>query len=511
MDWPKLFTVNHTRTGNDMVDQNVSNSGSIEVEFERRLANASGISPVFPHAAKEQMRAMIEQIARTDAHLVEIRSTKQEIPYKAGFAAEEWHAETFNLDAILKNDGARAYTDKYPEFTAAGYKRNDTPDIVVLSESSPTVEAQLKYYATADDTSKALRQIDPNSGDIKYAEMDILIGPSDQVEDIIKAAKKTKLKEEHNRPVVAEAARMVEEKTSGSLKNGEIESTPLSSHDAKLIAKDPDAKVKTTVENRYKTASTVKKMQEAAVGAAAMSAIISGTVNIVAYARQVQEGKLDASEAVIKIASETAASAADSALKAAASTGLQSLIIRYGSEELVRKMAGRGMGALVRSNAASVAVVCAIDLIKDVVMFSAGQITAKELQERSGKNVLATSAGAFGGSLGALTCGGLAAGTFAAGTLPIIGSIAGALICSMAMDIAIENGIEAPYREIVSNAASLRDSARLLEEVSQQIFMGQVTFELFLIKDARTDERFKRRTVDSSAATDIMRRSIDRI
>jgi hypothetical protein len=79
------------------------------------------------------------------------------------------------------------------------------------------------------------------------------------------------------------------------------------------------------------------------------------------------------------------------------------------------------------------------------------------------------------------------------------------------MDFAVENGIEAPYREIVSNAGSLRDSARLLEDVSQQIFMGQVTFQQFLIEDARTDERFKRRTAESATLTDSMRRSVDRI
>ena len=252
-------------------------------------------------------------------------------------------------------------------------------------------------------------------------------------------------------------------------------------------------------------------MQEAASGAAAMSAIVSGTVNIVTYTKMVREGRLDPSEAVIMIATETAASAADSAIKAAAATGTQSLIVRYGSQELIRKMAGQGVGALVRSNAVSVATVCAIDAIKDLVLFGAGKITADQLKERAGKNILNTSAASMGGTLGALACGGLASGAFAATALPIVGGLAGGLICSMAMDMAIENGIEAPYRELVSNAASLTDSARLLEEVSQQIFRGQVTFQGFLVADAEQDSRFNDRSAQSAELTENLRHSIDRL
>lgn len=487
-------------------------SAVLEREFERRLSNVSGASPVFPHAAKEQMRAMLEQIARTDKNLARVRSTDQSVKVRAGFAAEEWHAETFNLDAILKNDGSRAYTDKCREFGHAGHQVNGTADVVVFQDGQAVHEAQAKYYASAEKTYGEMRQVDAD-GVIKYEGMDSLIGPSDQVEKVADIARRNRIKEEAKgtRPAVEKAAGMVEEKATATLKVGETESTPLSKAEAEALARDGAAKVKTTVEDRYKTASTLTKMQEAAAGAAAMSAIIAGTINIFTNVRLVREGKLEPSEAAIRIAAETAASAADSALKAAATTGAHSLLVRYGSQELVRKLAGQGAAALVRSNAVSVAVVCTIDLIKDLVLFGAGRITASQLEERAGKGVLTTSAGVLGGTLGGLACGGMASGVFVVGAVPLIGSIAGGLICSMAMELAVENGIEAPYRELVSNAVALRAAAQLLDEVARQILEGQVAFESALLKETALDERFQQEAECGATLNAIMQRAIDRI
>ncbi|MDG5497907.1 hypothetical protein [Niveispirillum sp. BGYR6] len=484
----------------------------IETKFERGFANAAGVNPVFSHAAKEQMRAMVEQIMRTDANLAGIRGTAQGTAHKAGFAAEEWHSSTFNLDSILNNDGVRAYTDKYTEFSDAGYKINDTPDIVIMKNGEEVSKIQSKYYKSAKETYKALREVD-KEGNIKYHEMDSFIAPSDQAQDVADIARryKTKEQEKGTRPAVEQAAGMVEAKTTDSLSTDGAQSTPLSKSQAERLAREADPDFKRDVENQYKTSSTQQRVREAAVSAAAMSAIISGVVNTFAYSKQVREGKLAASEAAVKIAAETAAAAADSALKAAAVTGTHSLLARYGSQELMRKMAGRSIGALTRSTAVSVVAVSAVDLIKDIVLFSAGKITLQQLEERSGKGILNTSAATLGGTLGALTGGGLAVGTFVAPAVPVLAGLVGGLICSMAMDFAIENGIEAPYRQLLSNATTLRDAAYLLDEVSQNVFHGQVAFYQYLIEDAAADKQFNQMMSDSADLTIAMQRSIDRI
>jgi hypothetical protein len=490
-----------------MANENLMSDGdTIEREYDRRIANASGVNPVFSHAAKEQMRAMIEQIARTDKHLSQISSTNQHIAVKAGFAAEEWHAETFNLDAILKDVKLRASTDKY-----GWEKRNGIPDIKIDENGKVVAEAQLKYYKDAETTAAQMGQLNPD-GTPKYEGMG-LIGPADQIDGIKNAAHRTRLKEEAKgtRPGVADAAQNVEDKASANLDVGGVQSTPLDKKGAEAVAKDKNTQAKVDVENRYKTKSTTLKMKEAAVGAAAMSAIVAGTVNVVRYTQMVRDGELNPSEAVVKIAGETAAAAADSAVKAAAATGVQSLIVRYGSEELVRKMAGQSIGVLARSNAVSIATVCAIDAIKDIVLFSAGKISAKQLEERAGKNILNTSAATMGGSLGALVCGGLAAGTFTAAALPIIGGLAGGLIASMAMDLAIENGIEAPYRELVANTALLREANQMLVETSERFAKGQKCFERFLIEDAELESAFQQQQKRSEISSQNMRSAIDKI
>ncbi len=67
-------------------------------------------------------------------------------------------------------------------------------------------------------------------------------------------------------------------------------------------------------------------MGNAAVGAAALSAVISGSINTVRYIQLAREGKISIEDATFKIVGETVASAADSAVKAASTTGLNSLI-----------------------------------------------------------------------------------------------------------------------------------------------------------------------------------------
>jgi hypothetical protein len=94
---------------------------------------------------------------------------------------------------------------------------------------------------------------------------------------------------------------------------------------------------------------------------------------------------------------------------------------------------------------------------------------------------------------------------------PFIGGAVGALVASMAMDVAIEAGIEAPYREVVGNTTALRDSARLLEDVSRAVFQGQVHFSAFLTMDARLDTALRSALADGSVMGAGMAAAIDRI
>ncbi len=104
---------------------------------------------MFPSAAREQMAQMVETIARADENIAGRLATNQKIDVKGGFIAEEFHAETYNLDAILKGDSSRAITDRYKtEWHEQGLKGNDNPDIVIIENGEIVVKAQSKYMKT---------------------------------------------------------------------------------------------------------------------------------------------------------------------------------------------------------------------------------------------------------------------------------------------------------------------------------------------------------------------------
>ena len=461
-------------------------SEKIDKKFEDAFRRAGYTSPVFTHAAKQQMGKMVEQIARSNENYNARLSGDLTSARKGGFMSEEYHTESFNLDAILKDKDTRAYTDQYKtEWAEQGRAGNDgVADIINVEDGKTVHTAQSKYYddpAKTGGSNKGFSTVD--DGRPKYGDADTYLAPSDQVSDIKKGAGEKAAGESD--PVKRDAYRQTEKKTSGKLKHGEVESSELTKSEADSMGRGDMSKVRKT-ESEYQTKSTVLQMKRAAVGAAAISAVVSGTVNTVRYIQLASEGKISADEAVVKIVAETAASAADSAVKASAVVGTQSLMVRYGAEKVViGALAKSGFNALVRTNAVTVGVVCGIDMIKDMVALGMGNLTKEEFCERQGKNVLNTTAGVTGGALGAIAAESAFVGAtgLLATAAPFLGGLAGGLIAGLAMNMAIENGVEKPYRELVSNTSALVSAARELEMVSRNVFGAQVIFTKVIERD----------------------------
>ena len=187
-----------------------------------------------------RLHALALQIAETGKQLDAIAATQQNISIKAGLAAEEMHAGSFNNDAIIKGESVRAHTDRHPGFVAAGHNRNGPADIVMTDSNEIVGLAQVKTYKSAEKSATALRVLLPD-GSPKY-EGQTLIGPADQTEGIKEEAHRTFLKERlpAGRPAVAAAAQMVENNISDRLSHGRVESAPLTLADARAIAKHPD-------------------------------------------------------------------------------------------------------------------------------------------------------------------------------------------------------------------------------------------------------------------------------
>lgn len=458
------------------------------------VGHLTAANAAWPKSAQEQMLKMVDEIASRDNYIKDLISTNQGIPVKAGFAAEEIHAETFNLDAILQEKTARALTARNLNSNLS--KTDHIADGMIVDNGEVAKIYQDKYWATAQKTAKEMRRLNPD-GSHHYDGADGFVGPSDQVNPTDGSASisdnlhRTKLHETSHRQSVADAADYVGKRVTDRYQHDGIESRPTTLQESRSVAKDnPEGRaLRQDYQNQYMQRSTLQQMGKAAAGAAAISAIIAGTLSTTQYLKLVKEGKITQGEAVKGILKTTAVASADSALKAAAATGAVSTVTRL-APQLV---AQQSMKAMLLKGTVGGAAICAVDAIECLVLVAAGKMTPAQMETRVGKNVFQTSGAVFGSSIGTTIAASLGA---TAGLAPILAGVAGALIGGIAVSIAIENGIEKPYREVMSNTVALTSAGEAMTECSQAFEYGQKALAGFMVIgsdiDASTAVQFTR-------------------
>lgn len=427
------------------------------------------VCTIWPAAAADQMGKIIEQCRLTDKILATDGRIAGNAPLatRAGFVAEEIHAETFNLDAILKGKNVKAFTDRYPNSPLSS--NNPTNDIVITKDGEVVQGAQLKYYKDGQTTANAFR--DTRDGIAHYQETDAMVGPSDQLQDIQEAARRTELKNQGTRPQVSEAARDVQAKATDRLQQDGVESKPLTKKGAEKIAKggEEGKGAHRKIQNEYKVKSTVQQTMRAAGSAAVVTTVIAGTINTVNCLSKVKKGEMTVPDAVTYILKNTAIAAGDSALKAAGATAAVSLTARVIPEFF--------QGTVLQANLASGAVagtaICAVDVVECLVLVAAGRMTWKEMETRTGKNIFQTGAGVVGASIGA------ALGAPAGPVGMMIGSLIGGMITSVSMTIAIENHIEKPFREIMKNTEMLVQAENVMSNAVSYMAQAEEVFGNF--------------------------------
>lgn len=433
---------------------------------ERKHAIFQSISacPIWRGQAAEQISQMLGQIEQANVMLNNISMTTQNAAIKGGFAAEVFHAESFNLDAILKDKDVRAFTDGFAN-TPLG--RNDQlHDIVVMKDGKQVLGAQLKYFKDADATQKAFRST--KDGIHQYENSDLFLAPSDQVEGVRASAQKTVSRNQETRPEVSRAAEKVRDNTGGQLDVDGVQSTPLSKSESKDLGsgtkqgKDLHEQMQTDYLNK----STLQQSVKAAGTAAVITAVTAGCINSFQYLKQVQDGKLDAAEAAHLILKDTVIAAGDAALKAGAATAGVSIAAR----SLPDLFAGSAFKTSMASGAIAGAAICAVDAVQCVILFAVGKMSREELETRTGKNIFQTGAAVVGSSVGA------SIGALGGPAGALVGSLVGGAITSIAMSIALDNHIEKRFQltlaateQVVSNGMSARDTLQYLQ-LSQEYF-----------------------------------------
>lgn len=194
----------------------------IQEDNNNSLGSIVAANPAYGINASEQISNMLFESNQADKILEQIARTAQSDAVKGGFAAETWHAETLNLDAILKGKSVRAFTDSYQNSPLT--KNNALNDIVVVDKGKQIYGVQVKYYKDGDATQKAFREM--KDGIPKYKESDGFLAPSDQLIDVKTSARQTVLKNQQTRPEVADAAQDVANKSIDKIKVEDVEFKP---------------------------------------------------------------------------------------------------------------------------------------------------------------------------------------------------------------------------------------------------------------------------------------------
>jgi len=442
-------------------------------EVKRAMAQSVSLCPIWTMQASEKAGRMIGEITQANAILNKVSATAQSAAVKGGFAAEGWHAESFNLDAILKDKDVRAFTDNFANTPLA---RNDmTHDIVVMRGDEQVLGAQLKYFKDADATQKAFRST--KDGVHSYKDSDLFLGPSDQIEGVKLSAQRDVLRNQHTRPEVSRAAEKVRDNTAGHLEADGVQSTPLSKRDAEHLgtANKTGKELHERMQTGYLNKATIQQSLRAAGSAAIITTVVAGSINTFQSIKQLKDGRITAEQATRQILLDTAIAAGDSALKAGVASASVSMA--------ARSMPGLFTGTVFKRSFANGAVagvaVCAVDLVQCVVMFSAGKMTLEEMETRTGKNLFQTSAGVAGASVGA------AVGALGGPAGALVGSLVGGLITTLAMNIALDNHIEKEFQltltsteQLVGSAMDMRDALAYLH--TSQVFYADFHKGLYL-------------------------------
>ncbi|EKO3921865.1 hypothetical protein MRM63_09940 [bacterium 19MO03SA05] len=436
-------------------------------KHNRILSHSISLCPIWPTQASDKIGKMLQEINQANTIINKVASTAQNSAIKGGFAAETWHAESFNLDAILKDKDVRSFTDNFTNSPLA--KNHLTHDIVVMKGDEQILGAQLKYYKDGESTQKAFRATE--DGIVKYKDSDAFIGPADQIDQIKAAAEKDIRINGQTRSEVAEAAEAVRDKISGNLDVDGAQSTPLSKRDAESLGKGnkEGKELHESMQKEYLNKSTVQQSLRAAKSAAVITTVIAGSINTFQSIKRVRDGEITAEQATFEILQNTAVAAGDSALKAGVATATVSMTAR----NLPTLFAGSAFKRAFANNGVAAGAVCAVDVVQNVVLFAAGKITREELETRSGQNLLQSGAGVAGSSVGA------AVGALGGPAGALIGAIIGGLITSMAMSIAIDNHIERNFRLTLEATESVASNTMIMHEALEYLQVSQAFYAEF--------------------------------
>lgn len=204
-----ISSINESEKRKEEINNAVASGKSKESYFSSVLKDS--MASVSAAESTQYVQGLESALNEANESMIETILTKAgEIngnPNLDGFIAEQYHANTFNLNAHAAKSNLKAEVLK-PE-SGQTYSKNSV-DVVIKNEYGKIVSRyQLKYGKTAEDTIKMIRE-----GDYRGQQ---LVVPADQVEEVQKA--------------------FPNRKVSSTIGDDKISSKPLTKADAKEMQK----------------------------------------------------------------------------------------------------------------------------------------------------------------------------------------------------------------------------------------------------------------------------------
>ncbi len=315
-----------------------------------------------------------------------------------GFFAEAWHAETFNVDSVLKR-----MKNVSAEIMRSNSK--NSVDIAVKENGKNVGNYSSKYYKSAQDSINAQKG---------YGEQSRLI-PKDQLDEakerISRQIQKDRASGRESRIANAEELESINEELTDRVKHNKVESQPLgrkeSEQQTEAIRKGKDPVIQPQI-NTQKIIEESLRSGAIAAGITLSMTIAPRVYNDIVFRFQKGEWPKDS---IKRILQGTKNSTVESGLRAAIATSITMSAKGGLLGETMRRIDPTTIGTLT---------FIAFEGAKDFTSYTNGYITGEELADSMMRKSLAATAGAYSAVIGQSII-----------PVPVVGAMIGAMIGSI--------------------------------------------------------------------------------
>lgn len=366
------------------------------------------------HLDNEHITAVNEAIDELTKNLNELEKKHNDIKKLKGFVAEEWHAGTFNIDAISKNSADRAW-----RLDENGFGSVDV-------DTNFGKQYGLKYYATPEQAEKQQAWLDVATKSPKYHGQERLIA-YEQLEEAKSIARKREIKDMLTRPEVSASHKETREHLVGVISHDEVSSKPLSIKESEQIAKEVNKNGFNAEKHGFVHEDLIEELQidyidqamKAGLTAASISAItqlIPELFKAIDYLEK--NGEIDINS-LKKSGVKVMTSSAESFLLGSTTYLVESAILNGLFGETIKVIDSSIVGATVS---------IIYRTLKNSILVATNQMTPQQMGAQFVDNIIVTSGYLVGKQIGGLI------GQSLCPELPIIGYAIGSLLaCTVAI------------------------------------------------------------------------------